>query len=209
VIGNAPPNSAGLSDVLGRRMQIGMVVRDIEAAARFWSARLGVGPWVLFDNAVDDRRFVHRGQDTKPETKLALTYAGQTQLELIAQTNDAVSPYLEFLESGREGVHHLEFWPDDYLASCDALERAGFEELSAIYLADGTKNASYYLGPPAFGAIVAVVPMTDYRRTYMSAIERLAAAWDGGRPVRPFSSRAEFIASDDFARAQALRGGAS
>jgi catechol 2,3-dioxygenase-like lactoylglutathione lyase family enzyme len=202
----APVNGAEVPDVLGRRMQIGMVVNDIEAAARFWSERLAVGPWVMFDNAVDDRRFVHRGRDTRPETSLALTYAGETQLELITQTNDAPSPYLEFLESGREGLHHLEFWPEDYLASCQALERAGFQELTAIYLPDGTKNASYYLGPPAFGAIVAVVPMTDYRKTYMSAIEQLAAAWDGSRPLRKFKSRAEFIASDDFARAQAARG---
>jgi hypothetical protein len=138
---------------------------------------------------------------------LALSYSGQTQLELIAQFNDAPSPYLEFLEDGHEGVHHLEFWPDDYARSCEVLERAGFEELSAIYLPDGTKNASYYLSPPAVGVIVAVVPMTPFRRTYMTAIEKLAAGWDGSRPLRRFKTRAEFLASDDFALARAEKQG--
>jgi catechol 2,3-dioxygenase-like lactoylglutathione lyase family enzyme len=196
------PDGVGFPDILGGRMQIGMVVSDIEAAARFWSEEMGIGPWIMIEDSLEDRRFVHRGRESKVEMSLALSYAGQTQVELIAQANDAPSPYLEFLQGGREGVQHLEFWPDDYARSCEALERAGFEELSAIYLPDGTKNASYYLSPPVVGVVVAVVPMTPFRRTYMTAIESLVAAWDGSRPLRRFSTRADFIASDDFRLAQ-------
>jgi catechol 2,3-dioxygenase-like lactoylglutathione lyase family enzyme len=197
----ALPDGTALPDILGRRMQIGMVVDDIEQAAHFWSDTMGVGPWIMFEES-EPRKFVHRGQETEVSNSLALCYAGETQVELITQTNDAPSPYREFLQDGQQGVHHLEFWPDDYAGSCAALERAGFSELSAIYTLDGTKNASYYLSPPVVGVIVAVVPMTPFRSTYMTAIEHLATTWDGSRPLRRFRTRGEFIASDDFSRAR-------
>lgn len=184
-------------------MQLGMVVRDIDAATRFWSEHVGVGPWILIEDAIEGRRFVHRGRDTNVETSLAFSYAGETQLELIAQANDAPSPYAEFLERGQEGVHHLGFWPDDCPGACKALERAGFEELCAVYGHDGTKGARYYLSPAAVGIMFEVAPMTPPRRAYMSAVERLVSSWDGSRPVRRFENRASFLASDDFAAASA------
>lgn len=194
----------GVPDVLGRRIQVSMVVRDIEAAARLWSDHLGVGPWIMIEDALEDRIFMHRGQPSDVKMSLALTYSGETQLELISQSNDAPSPYREFLDGDREGVQHLEFWPEDYAASCEALEGAGFTELSTINLPDGTKNASYYESPASVGVVVAVVPMTPYRHSYMSVIERLAATWDGTRHLRKFPTRADFLASDDFARAQSV-----
>ncbi len=191
--------------ILGRRMQLSMVVKDIDAAAHMWAEQLGVGPWILFENAMEGRRFVHRGQDSDVQMSLAMTYAGETQFELIEQTNDAPSPYREFLDAGREGVQHVEFWPDDYAASCLAFEQAGFEEISVIYQPDGSKNGSYFASPASVGVVVAVIPMTPFRHSYMSVIERLAATWDGTRPLRRFNSRNEFIASDDFIGAQAAQ----
>lgn len=199
---NSRPGGRSVPDVLGKRIQVSMVVHDLEHAARIWSEHLGVGPWIVFEDALEGRAFMHRGQRSDVHMSLALTYAGETQLELIAQANDAPSPYREFLKGGREGVQHLEFWPEDYAASCRALESAGFEELSTIHLADGTKNASYFESPASVGVVVAVVPMTPYRQLYMSAIERLAAGWDGTRPLRRFPTRADFLASDDFASVQ-------
>jgi hypothetical protein len=197
----APVESA-VPDILGRRMQFSMVVRDIDAAAHYWAESLGVGPWVMFEDAVEGRRFEHRGHVTEPIISLAMAYGGDTQFELITQHNDAPSPYREFLDQGREGVQHLEFWPDDYVGSCTALTRAGFSEVMIIRNPDGSKNGSYFESPPLLGPMLAVVPMTPFRRSYMSAIERLAATWDGNRPVRKFARRADFLASEDFLSGQ-------
>jgi catechol 2,3-dioxygenase-like lactoylglutathione lyase family enzyme len=188
-----------LPSILGPRTQIGMVVRDIEAATTFWSQELGVGPWIIIESSGADRRFVHRGEVTPVEMVIAFSYTGETQLEIISQTNTAPSLYTEFLDEGREGFHHLGFWPEDFDASCKALEAAGFAELSSLYLPDGTKNVSYYTSPECIGAFVELAPMTPFRKRYMTAIERLANSWDGSRPLRRFGSRDEFIASDDFA----------
>jgi hypothetical protein len=196
-------DAAALPDVLGRRIQLGMVVKDLEAATTWWAQAMGVGPWILIEGGGGDRRFVYRGEVTPVETSIAFSYAGDTQIEIIAQNNDAPSPYLEFFDSGREGLHHLGYWPDDFNRSREALERAGFEELCSVYLGDGTRNVTYYTSPPVVGVIIEIAPMTPLRKAYMSAIEILASEWDGTRPLRRFASRAEFLASDDVAGAGA------
>jgi hypothetical protein len=43
-----------------------------------------------------------------------------------------------------------------------------------------------------------IAPMTAERASYFAAIRKLAASWDGSRPVRRFRSRAEFLASEDY-----------
>ena len=192
-----------LPSILGPRAQVGMVVRDIEAAATFWSEELGIGPWVIIKSSGADRRFVHRGQESPIEMVIAFSYTGETQLEIISQTNSAPSIYTEFLDEGREGLHHLGFWPEDFEGSCAVLVGAGFEEVTALYLPDGTKTVSYFKSPSFIGAYVELAPMTPFRQKYMNAIERLAGSWDGTRPLRHFDSREEFIASADFAKAMA------
>ena|SRR6478752_5466209 len=184
---------------LGERMQIGMVVNDFDAALTYWSEVMQVGPWIAIEESLGDRRMVHRGEQTPVEMTLALSYVGETQVEIIAQTNSAPSPYREFLDEGREGMHHIAFWPEDYAQSCHELKTRGFNEVMTILTADGEKNVSYFQAPVALGFMVEVVPLTAARREYYSAIEVLARNWDGTRPVRRFRSRLDFLASEDVA----------
>ncbi|MCH6470728.1 VOC family protein [Sinomonas terrae] len=189
---------AALPHLLGPRMQVGMVVDDIQKAAAFWAEEMHVGPWILIEDGIGDRRFMYRGETSEVRFSVAFSYTGETQLELIAQTNSAPSPFRDFLASGKEGIHHLGFWPEDFEASCSSLETAGFVELCSIHLPEGTRNGIYYTAPPMVGGIVELAPLTPFRRTYMTAIERLSTAWDGTRPVRRFGTRNDFIASADF-----------
>jgi catechol 2,3-dioxygenase-like lactoylglutathione lyase family enzyme len=181
--------------MLGRRLQIGMVVHDMDSALQMWTSSLRVGPWIVVEDALMDRTYVHRGVPSKAQFSVAFSYSGDTQLELIMPTDGLPSAYREFLDAGREGVHHLGFWPDDYRASCRALEEAGFRELSRIDAADGTPNVSYYESPAQLGVVVEVVPMNDLRQATFEAVERLTAAWDGSDPIRRFRTRQEFVSS--------------
>lgn len=184
---------------LGERMQVGMVVRDLDEALRYWTEIMEVGPWILIEESLGDRHMVHRGEVTPVQMSLALTYIGETQFELIAQSNTAPSPYREFLEQGRQGVHHVAFYPDDYAEACKELERRGFDEVTSIVTATGEKSVSYFEGSPLIGAMVELVPLTDARRAYYGAMEALARSWDGSLPVRRFPTRADFLASGDVA----------
>jgi catechol 2,3-dioxygenase-like lactoylglutathione lyase family enzyme len=201
---NAALDRALLPFCLGRRMQVSFVVEDLDEAMRFWTEKMGVGPFVLLENAMKDRQFTYRGRRTPVEASLAFCYVGDVQIELIAQTNQAPSPYRDFLESGRQGIHHIAFWPDDCDSACKELVRAGFDEVLSIQSPDGGNKVGYYSGPAHFGVMVEIAPMTPDRSTYFAAIKALADTWDGSRPVRRFASRAEFLASKDCKTAASL-----
>lgn len=186
-----------LSKILGPQLQLSFVVKDIDAALKFWTEQMGVGPFVVFEQSLGNRRFVHRGAVSDVRMSVALSYRGDTQIEIITQSNSAPSMYSEFFETGREGLQHIAFAADDYELACRRLEEAGFEEISSIQMPDGTKNVSYYSGPKHLGVMVEVVPMTPARRIYYGRIKALADAWDGSRPVRRFRDATEFLASDE------------
>jgi hypothetical protein len=186
-----------LPSSLGKRMQLGFVVKDLDAALRFWTEEMKVGPFVVIEESVGDRKFIHRGQPSDVQMSVALSYRGDVQIEIIAQANSAPSPYTEFFASGRQGLQHLAFCPEDYEKACGELERSGFKEVMSLYTSDGTKNVSYFESPPYLGLMVELVPFTPMRQTYYGAIKSLTETWDGSRPVRRFKSRAEFMSSLD------------
>jgi catechol 2,3-dioxygenase-like lactoylglutathione lyase family enzyme len=182
---------------LGRRMQVAFVVRDMQEALRYWTETMKVGPFVLFPSSTRDRKFIHRGQPSPVDIDLAFAYVGDVQIEIICQNNDAPSIYREFHASGREGMHHLAFWPDDFDASCRALERSGSEMVCSVLDSAGDIAVNYYTAPQHLGVMLELAPMTPDRVRYFGGIKALADHWDGTRPIRVFNSRAEFMASAD------------
>lgn len=195
----AIPPLGALRKILGTRMQLGIVVRDLDAAMKYWTETLGVGPFVVFESSVGNRKVTYRGEVTPLETSLAFSYLGDIQIELVRQLNDAPSPYKDFLDGGREGLQHIAFWPENYDQACSDLEAQGFREVFAMYLEDGSRNVAYYETPPAIGVMVELVPWTPARAAYFGRIKSIVDRWDGTRPVRRFASRAEFLESKEGA----------
>lgn len=182
---------------LGQRIQTAFVVRDMQEALRYWTEVMKVGPFVLIKNATSDRRFFHRRELSAVEMDLAFAYIGDVQVEIICQTNTAPSPYQEFLASGREGMHHIGFWPENFEESCHELERTGCELVASVQAISGSGQVNYYDAPRHLGVMLELAPMTPDRVRYFGGIKALADNWDGTRPVRVFGSRAEFMASPD------------
>lgn len=183
--------------ILGRQMQMAWVVADLDRALSYWTSELNVGPFVVFEGSIGNRRVLHRGEATGFDMSLAFSYLGDMQIELVTPMNDEPSPYREFLSSGRQGLHHLGFWPEDFEGACRAVEKVGFTEACSIYQPDGAVSASYYDAPDHFGTMVELVPMTSQRRQYFGRIRSLVENWDGADPIRKFASREEFLASVD------------
>src|SRR3546814_9763016 len=91
-----------MSIIFGGFRQLGMVVRDCEAAMEQWG-KLGVGPFFMMQFTVDD--FMLRGRPSPaPDVTLCFAYSGPLQIELIQQHNDVPSVWREFLDSGRVGA---------------------------------------------------------------------------------------------------------
>ena len=192
------PEMKNLTSFLGQKMQLGYVVADLDAALRFWTEALKVGPFVVIEDSLGDRRFMHRGQPSDVRMSVAFSYFGDVQIEFITQQNSAPSPYTEFLSiAPAGGLHHLAFWPQDYAQACQELERRGFDEVCTIEMTDGTKNVSYYSGPVHLGTMIEVVPLTPARTKYFGGVKALVEEWDGSRPIRRYANRAEFMASPD------------
>lgn len=185
---------------LGQRAQLAFVVRDLDAALRYWTDVMKVGPFCVIESSRGDRRIVHRGVETEMDMSLAFAYMGDIQIEIVHQTNDAPSPYKEFLDAGGEGMHHIAFWPEDFHSACAHLEAAGFRTVTEFLMADGERNVAYYETPGAVGTMIELVPMTPARTAYFSRMQRLCQNWDGvTRPIRRFADRTAFLASGEGA----------
>ena len=95
--------------------QLAYVVRDLNVALKYWTEVLKVGPFFMFEHCPLDNQ-LYRGNPADVDVTLALGNSGALQIELIYQNNDAPSVYKEFLDAGREGVHHFGMMPTDYTA---------------------------------------------------------------------------------------------
>jgi len=92
-----------------KTMQIGIVVRDLEATMQRYVDDYGIGPWEIFEfNAGSANDFHEYGQQVERSWRLATTMVGDVQWELIEPLDDE-SVYARFLADKGEGVHHVAF----------------------------------------------------------------------------------------------------
>jgi catechol 2,3-dioxygenase-like lactoylglutathione lyase family enzyme len=161
--------------------QVGFVVADFDAALAGW-VRLGVGPWFTV-RGITLAGSTWRGQAADPTVSLAFAQSGELQLEVIACHDRAPSPYLEFLEAGRHGLHHLAWWTEDFDAAMGALARAGWP---VVFSGRGGALRFAYADPGG-ELLVEVMELTDTARWLADTVRQAAVGWDGADPVRPLA----------------------
>ncbi len=88
--------------------QIGFVVRDLDAAVARYERMFG--PFTFMDGSVAAVDYRGRAEDCV--LRIAFGRSGGVEIELI-QWVSGHSPHREFVEGGREGMHHLRFRVDD------------------------------------------------------------------------------------------------
>jgi hypothetical protein len=65
-------------------MQIGIVVRDLDAAVRRYVDDYGIGPWEFYQFKPGDAKvWLEHGQPARPSTRIATAMVGREQWELI------------------------------------------------------------------------------------------------------------------------------
>lgn len=171
--------------LFGPVRQAGYVVWDIERAMRYWTERLGVGPFFYFDRA-PIRDFAYRGQPCRAWTSAALAQSGALQIELLQPRDDLPSPYREFLRSGHEGLQHLSFWTETFDADLARAEAAEFEVVLSGYTIEPEGRFVYFSDRdvPHPGAMVELSALSPGKKRAFDAIAKAADDWDGGDPVR-------------------------
>ena len=171
-----------MSRLFGDFCQVGIVVRDIEAAMKHWVEVCGVGPWFYTDKLAVDA-FTYRGQRHDDiHLSIALANSGDVQLELIQQRCDSPSMYQDFLRAGREGMQHWSSWPVDYDAKLKYALANGY---TIGQQGESPRGPFVYLwneGHP--GTVIEMADLTPARKRIFDGVRAAAQNWDGKDPVR-------------------------
>ena len=103
--------------------QIGFVVRDMDAAITLYDPLFGPMKKVDFG---EQAASYHGGPRTDYDLKYAFGRLGDLEIELI-QWVAGDTPHRDFIEKGREGMHHLRFRVDHLEPWQNKLHSVGFE----------------------------------------------------------------------------------
>lgn len=136
-----------IKPVFTETMQLGIVVRDLDAAIRRYVDDYGIGPWQVHQFKREEiKEWFENGQPAEPSTRFATAMVGHVQWELIQPLDDK-SIFAQFLAEKGEGVHHIAVAVTNYDETLEAEAKRGNElvlncELSGKF--SGIKVA--YLG---------------------------------------------------------------
>ena len=166
---------------LGSVSQVAYVVRDLEAALKYWVEVIHAGPFFLFEHAeMMNQRY--RGEPSNIDVTLAVGNSGDTQIELIYCEDGAPSVYQEFLQAGRSGVHHLGLMPEDFHRTCEAYRALGFEAAFECSIA-GT-DLVYFDTVAALGHFTELWDTSETFLEFQRSVREAARGWDGKDPIR-------------------------
>ena len=90
----------------GSIIELCHVTRNLDAALAHWTRNLGAGPFFAFDVPVLPGQLYY-GAPTEVSMRVGFGFSGGVLIELLEQTNDGPSPFLDFLNERGEGLHHI------------------------------------------------------------------------------------------------------
>lgn len=159
--------------------QIGFLVDDLDAAVERWIRQFGVGPWTVFRNVVLDGHY--RGAPTRVGMDVALGYQGDMQIELIAVTDEAASPYRGTDGRRLRGLHHLARIVDDLNLAVSEAQARG---LVVVFTASNPSTRVAYLSSPEEPETLFEFIQGEGMREMWEAGVAEAREWNGQDPVR-------------------------
>lgn len=125
-------------------VQIAWVTWDLNATETMLTALLGAKKWVRLPGVhFAPDACTLRGKPADFVADVSLSYAGDTQLELIAPVTGA-SIYAEFLDAAGPGLHHIcveAASADEFDAACSDAERSGAPVVSQGTMPGGIRFA--------------------------------------------------------------------
>lgn len=134
---------------MGKIVQIGVVVKNLEEAMEFYTKHFGLGPWRTRVNEHLPYAVV-LGEKTPYTCKLAFTEIPPLQLELIEVTKGP-SIQLDHLKTKGEGVHHIQYRVDNLEEEISKYEEHGFKVLQEMR---GRERGFAYMNTDIVGGII-------------------------------------------------------
>lgn len=177
-----------MSRLAGGIRQLGMVVRDADAAMRQLGENFGIGPFIPA-REVTFEEYRYRGRPAEaPVVTLCVAQSGPLQIEIIQQHNAAPSAYTEFLDRGREGCQHVATWFASHAEYDAARARLLANGLTLVHEARlsaiGCRFAYFEAASPGGLMIEIAESLLPHLAPLMDMLGDLAADWDGTDPIR-------------------------
>ncbi len=119
---------------------IGIAVRDIEEAARFYTEHLGL-----------ELGGVEEVPDQK--VKVAFLPIGEVRLELVQPTSPE-SPVAKFLEKNGPGFHHIAYQVEDVAAEVERLKAEGVRMVDQTPRSGAHNTKIAFVHPKASGGVL-------------------------------------------------------
>lgn len=104
--------------------QVGFVVRDMESSLALYEPMFG--PFSTMDPG--PMEYDYRGEKETCDMGLAFGRSGSVEIELI-EWRSGGCPHKEFLDAGREGMHHLRFIVDTLEDAVKQAQTIGYESI--------------------------------------------------------------------------------
>ena len=166
---------------LGPVGQLAYLPQDFDAAVRYWTETMGVGPFYLMENvALGDAKY--KGVPTGAVFSIAIAYWGDVQIELIRPENSEPSIYTgEYAVT--DSLHHICIFVDSIAEARAACAQAGAtilvegkvgEDGEVIYVDAGQ-------GP---GHVIELLQNMTGADAIFQMIKDAAKDWDGSEPLR-------------------------
>jgi len=155
---------------LGPVGQLAYLPSDFDAAVRYWTETMGVGPFYLLPNvALGDCKY--KGVPTGAVFSIAIAYWGDVQIELIRAENDEPGLYTgEYAVKDR--LHHICIFVES-IAEARAEGKVG-EDGEVIYVDPGA-------GP---GHVIELLQNMTGAAEIFQMIKDAGKGWDGSDPLR-------------------------
>ena len=108
--------------------QLGFVYKDIEKQAKIFETLFNIPKFAILPENTEIVKY--RGKDVEMTNKIAISRQFNTQIELIQHVSGE-SIYKEFLDKGREGLHHISFYVENIEAYIEFFKNQGLEVISS------------------------------------------------------------------------------
>lgn len=166
---------------LGPVGQLAYLPSDFDAAVRYWTETMGVGPFYLLPNvALGDCKY--KGVPTGAVFSIAIAYWGDVQIELIRAENDEPGLYTgEYAVKDR--LHHICIFVESIAEARAAAAAIGAEVLVEGKV--GEDGEVIYVDPGAGpGHVIELLQNMTGAAEIFQMIKDAGKGWDGSDPLR-------------------------
>ena len=166
-----------MGKLFGPVMQMGFVVDNFEEPIKHWTEKLNVGPFFILKN-LDIKDFQYKANKCVIDFSVALSFSGNTQIELIKQHCDTPSIYNEYTKIERGCLHHICRLTSNINNDIKILESEGYQNIQSGETSDGGIKFAYLNANENYGSILELAQLAEENLALTETMKNASKTWD-------------------------------